>query len=877
MDDSEETEDTIREDLDSDTNRELPCERPNLEIWDQGVAVFGAENNSAGKSRSSSTSINRVEFINLSSTLPSLPSTEELSDSMALWDEGAYTAYKLNCHKKKRKVENLIQLYDKDSVNTLQDRDIYQQKLSEISSAALEAAVYIEDLIDQLEVNGEEARITELNDIKKHIFSIVKKNEKEVKEEMQSIVDRAEAASAEASQGVTPTTTPPQPLTAADLQNAIAGLVIPAHSDTNGAVHGATSSEHKVAKLRLKRDHLNEDTSDLINILKNVKSPNEMSDSEVILNMKLVKVWDKKADDIVSELRKIQVEALGVAEVQEDIHTLEGSISSMKNVKKEKVEALSLEDRTRGLNSLCENKNRGTVVYPDPFYGRFGENVFKFRDEIKTAIRDSQVKCADQVKTLVKYLRGDAKLRVGDHQPDLETALTTLVGFYGNSNLIWLKCKQDFELAFKGDPNRNWGELGTTKRVDTIAKVLEFIRQSQQYAVEYPELKEEILSSHTVSLLTKIMPMDYIERVYLTLDSTTASPTSKIEKMKEILEKLKTCAVLAVNQLGTASKSDKPKQNSDAVRNPLGLAMSHSTICSVSASHECHRSSKCQPSWGLLGCIELYKLKSVHERAAYCKESSCCFVCGSGDLSDAEKSEFKHKRCNFRSPTDRFLTKCTAWRSKNSQGRKLYCFYGAALCPDHQNISNTSPELIEWLKEKKIRHDMFSLGNQISNQVAKAKTKSNKCAHKNESVSDKDALDMLKSAMKDSEFEGGKIQDLPQGENMFMFFLLQGKPGTDPIQVFCDSGANFWFAVESVTKKLVCVQTYKGSLPINVAGGKVVYSTGEWVAAIPLDNGTYQAVRGLTMKSVVGQMPRFDLRRTLEQVKSQYKENSTLQ
>ena len=113
MNDSEETEDTIREDLDSNANRELPCERPNFDVWDQGVAVFGAENNSAGKSRSSSTSINRVEFINLSSTLPSLPSREELSDSMALWDEGAYTAYKLNCHKKKRKVENLIQFKDK--------------------------------------------------------------------------------------------------------------------------------------------------------------------------------------------------------------------------------------------------------------------------------------------------------------------------------------------------------------------------------------------------------------------------------------------------------------------------------------------------------------------------------------------------------------------------------------------------------------------------------------------------------------------------------------------------------------------------------------------------------------------------------------------
>ena len=57
----------------------------------------------------------------------------------------------------------------------------------------------------------------------------------------------------------------------------------------------------------------------------------------------------------------------------------------------------------------------------------------------------------------------------------------------------------------------------------------------------------------------------------------------------------------------------------------------------------------------------------------------------------------------------------------------------------------------------------------------------------------------------------------------------------------------------------------------------MVQSTGEWVAAVPLDDGSYQAVRGLTMRSVVGQMPRFDLRRTLKEVKNDYKENQTLQ
>ena len=56
-----------------------------------------------------------------------------------VWDEGAYyTGYKLNCHKRKRKVDNLIQLYDKDSVNSLQDKDIYQGDLNVIELILIE-------------------------------------------------------------------------------------------------------------------------------------------------------------------------------------------------------------------------------------------------------------------------------------------------------------------------------------------------------------------------------------------------------------------------------------------------------------------------------------------------------------------------------------------------------------------------------------------------------------------------------------------------------------------------------------------------------------------------------------------------------------------
>ena len=40
--------------------------------------------------------------------------------------------------------------------------------------------------------------------------------------------------------------------------------------------------------------------------------------------------------------------------------------------------AKSQVDLSRGLNRLRENKNKGSVVFPEPFKGIYRENVFKF-------------------------------------------------------------------------------------------------------------------------------------------------------------------------------------------------------------------------------------------------------------------------------------------------------------------------------------------------------------------------------------------------------------------------------------------------------------------------------------------------------------------
>ena len=72
-----------------------------------------------------------------------------------------------------------------------------------------------------------------------------------------------------------------------------------------------------------------------------------------------------------------------------------------------KVDSLYVEDERWGLYSRLENKAKDTFVYPDPFHGILGDNVYKFVKELKEAVIESQVKRSDQGKTLQKYLAGE--------------------------------------------------------------------------------------------------------------------------------------------------------------------------------------------------------------------------------------------------------------------------------------------------------------------------------------------------------------------------------------------------------------------------------------------------------------------------------------
>ena len=85
-----------------------------------------------------------------------------------------------------------------------------------------------------------------------------------------------------------------------------------------------------------------------------------------------------------------------------------------------------------------------------------------------------------------------------------------------------------------------------------------------------------------------------------------------------------------------------------------------------------------------------------------------------------------------------------------------------------------------------------------------------------------------------------------------------------------DSGANCWLAKDTVPQsELTSMKLMDGPIPIGVASGKTVFASAEWASLIPLSDGSYQSVRGLTLDKVTGDMTELNLVPIFEQIKKE--------
>ena len=229
----------------------------------------------------------------------------------------------------------------------------------------------------------------------------------------------------------------------------------------------------------------------------------DMSEQAIRKNLLESKVWEKKLDSLIAAKEAIDVETVNVTFDSNIKEELDSEFEMLLDTVEQKVKELTLLDSSLGLHTLAPSKVKENVVYPEPFKGAPGEDVYKFVKEFKEAIAADQVRTNDEVKTLLKYLKEGAKKTVGEHHKTLEDALTDLKNSYGNPHWIWQTLREDFE---KKVHFRAWGKPFTYERLNTMNLTLDFMRRAEALADQHKNLHEEVYKQlHGIDKQTNVI------------------------------------------------------------------------------------------------------------------------------------------------------------------------------------------------------------------------------------------------------------------------------------------------------------------------------------------------------------------------------------
>ena len=640
-------------------------------------------------------------------------------------------------------------------------------------------------------------------------------------------------------------------------------------------VSSSTVAENESKKLTLKIKNATVKFNNLKDEVNKLAKVDNMSDNNIRESLSSSKDWKKDLKSYESLKETLDVEMVTTV-IEVDVNELfQSAYTEMVKVVTEKMSELLVADKKLGLYSHSD-RSKSTVQYPECFNGRLGENVFRFIKEFKEAIVADQVRTADQVKTLTKYLKGDAKASIGEHHKTLTDALKQLEDNYGCPRLIVDKYSKDYEKALGNV--RSWGKHGSKDRVDAINKTEDFIRNLENLAASHPgHLKSEIYSKQTLLLLTKGMPYEYTKRL-----NESCGHTDPYEDwftaIHDILEECKSTNLSALSTGIDATKSLKDDHSSNSKANQLSFN-----------GHDCEKSSNCKSKWDYLGCVNLYKVTQVLDRESFLRERRACFRCG--------KSPFiikggKRHICSWKN--GKMGARCTG---KYSSGGR--CLKAAAMCTEHDE--NATDILLDWLKSQRIifavnmilvnngilSKDPDSFYENIRNKVAsqdKSVTKVRSSPRNRESLqsgesslmmSDEEIFDFFTNDMRRIQSRA-KVQEIPQGEPIFIFCVVQGFSG--PVMCFVDCGANCMLAREGIPEnEFISVKLADGPIPLGVATGMTTYANAEFASLLPLANGNFQCVRGLTLKRVTGDMPALDLAPVFENIKAKCSSNKRLQ
>ena len=152
-------------------------------------------------------------------------------------------------------------------------------------------------------------------------------------------------------------------------------------------------------------------------------------------------------------------------------------------------------DKELGLYILAPNKTKESICYPETFSGHMGENVHKFVSEFKRAVEADQIRVLDEIKTLRKYLAGDALICIGENTNTLKDAFDALIATFGDPKLLWKKQMETLS-QFLGKAG-TWGKAESIDRRNAISKLIGFLNEVTHLSKEHPTLEREIVCNAT--------------------------------------------------------------------------------------------------------------------------------------------------------------------------------------------------------------------------------------------------------------------------------------------------------------------------------------------------------------------------------------------
>ena len=409
-----------------------------------------------------------------------------------------------------------------------------------------------------------------------------------------------------------------------------------------------------------------------------LKDVEEMSEQEIRLALiQWKEVWDKKLEKLNEKKETLEEDFLyDIADDEIDslIEFRSKHDQLVKDVS-DKYKLLIAKDKELGLYTLAPNKSKESVCYPEVFSGKFGENVHKFVADFKAAIEAHQVRTKDEVKTLRKYLEGDAKIVVGENTLTIQNAFDALKATFGNPRILWKKHK---EMISKSITKYSWGKDDSVDRRNTISKFIDFMNEATTLSVKHPELEREIMSDSTYSFIYDLLPK-VIQRDIAKEKCKSKEKLSHEATFKIVLEILDSHRQITIEML---QSSGQPETEGDYSKPSEKTPKSHNV--KLNDEHDCSDSYQCRTDeWDFLGCIQLYSIEKIDERIAFMKSKRICFKCGS----------------NYRYPhtcvwnDEKEDAKCTAYN----------CIFAAAICRAHANTDNTSEELKDWLSRNSMK------------------------------------------------------------------------------------------------------------------------------------------------------------------------------